>query len=515
MKPHRVSYVDGRASAAKESVGVMASFRDIFTLFRESRREAALLGAAASVLIILTTFSFWLSHRLEDGSRTGAEMNRYYGKLGRVARMMRTVESSQRGYLLAGTEQYLRPYNELHSQLVPRTKSLIESAPSALEEKERLAVLLNLMMRKADEMAATVADATNERRDATIARLKENYGVKLSEQIEENINALQDEATEKREEIETNAAELREIKTIVDVIGGVAVLAFSFLSIWFLMKSNAALTKAHKALEKTNNDLEDIVRHRTAALQRANDEIQRFAYIVSHDLRSPLVNIMGFTSELETLRKELFERLEKANALADADVLSKDFDEAFGFIKSSIARMDRLINAILKISRQGSRPLHSELIEAKALVETVVSNVAHQIREKDGRITVGDLPPVLSDRMSMEQIFSNLIENAIKFLKNDGHGEIKIEGYLRGVDVVYSVSDNGRGIDPRDHQRIFELFRRAGPQDVPGEGMGLAFVSALVRRLGGSIAVESALGIGATFKVTLPGTAAQNRGIAA
>ncbi|WP_052036972.1 sensor histidine kinase [Rhodomicrobium udaipurense] len=493
----------------------MASFRDIFTLFRESRREAALLGAAASVLIILTTFSFWLSHRLEDGSRTGAEMNRYYGKLGRVARMMRTVESSQRGYLLAGTEQYLRPYNELHSQLVPRTKSLIESAPSALEEKERLAVLLNLMMRKADEMAATVADATNERRDATIARLKENYGVKLSEQIEENINALQDEATEKREEIETNAAELREIKTIVDVIGGVAVLAFSFLSIWFLMKSNAALTKAHKALEKTNNDLEDIVRHRTAALQRANDEIQRFAYIVSHDLRSPLVNIMGFTSELETLRKELFERLEKANALADADVLSKDFDEAFGFIKSSIARMDRLINAILKISRQGSRPLHSELIEAKALVETVVSNVAHQIREKDGRITVGDLPPVLSDRMSMEQIFSNLIENAIKFLKNDGHGEIKIEGYLRGVDVVYSVSDNGRGIDPRDHQRIFELFRRAGPQDVPGEGMGLAFVSALVRRLGGSIAVESALGIGATFKVTLPGTAAQNRGIAA
>jgi signal transduction histidine kinase len=255
--------------------------------------------------------------------------------------------------------------------------------------------------------------------------------------------------------------------------------------------------------------------HRTAALQRANDEIQRFAYIVSHDLRSPLVNIMGFTSELETLRKELFERLEKANALADADVLSKDFDEAFGFIKSSIARMDRLINAILKISRQGSRPLHSELIDAKALVETVVSNVAHQIREKDGRITVGDLPPVLSDRMSLEQIFSNLIENAIKFLKNDGHGEIKIEGYLRGVDVVYSVSDNGRGIDPRDHQRIFELFRRAGPQDVPGEGMGLAFVSALVRRLGGSIAVESALGIGATFKVTLPGTAAQNRGIAA
>jgi len=515
MKPHRVSFIDGRHSVATKSMGAMKGVRDIVSLFSESRREAALLGAAAIVLIILAAFSFWLSHRLENDAQKAAELNRYSAKLGRAARIMRTVESSQRGYLLTGTEQYLRPYNELHSQLLPQTRRLIESAPESLEGGDRLEVLLDLMTRKADEMAATVSDATSDRRDAALARLKDNYGIKLSEQIEEHITALQDEAAEKREDIETTAAELREKKIIVDVVGGVAILAFSFLSIWFLMRSNAALVKAHGALERTNNDLEDIVMHRTAALQRANDEIQRFAYIVSHDLRSPLVNIMGFTSELETLRKELFERLEKANALADTDELGKDFDEAFGFIKSSIARMDRLINAILKISRQGSRPLHSELIDAKALVETVVSNVAHQVREKDAQITIGDLPPILSDRMSMEQIFSNLIENAIKFLKNDGHGEIRIEGYLRGVDVVYSVSDNGRGIDPRDHQRIFELFRRAGPQDVPGEGMGLAFVSALVRRLGGSIAVESVLGSGSTFKVTFPGTIAHNRGMAA
>ncbi|MBT3072108.1 CHASE3 domain-containing protein [Rhodomicrobium sp. Az07] len=515
MKAHRVSCIDGRSAVAKKSVGVMAGFHDVFSLFRESRREAALLGAAAVILILLTLFSVWLSHRLESDAGTAAEINRYYAKLGRVGRTMRTVESSQRGYLIAESEQYLRPYNELYSQLIPQAKRLIESVPAALEEKERLAVLLDLITRKANEMAVTVADATNERRDAAVARLKDNYGVKLSEQIEEHINALQEKAIAKRDEIEANSAELRDMKMIVDVIGGVAVLAFSFLSIWFLMRSNAALSRAHRALEKTNDDLEDIVMRRTAALQRANDEIQRFAYVVSHDLRSPLVNIMGFTSELETLRKDLFERLEKANALADTDVLGKDFDEAFGFIKSSIARMDRLINAILKISRQGSRPLHSELIDTKKLVESVISNVAHQIREKDARIAVGDLPPILSDRMSIEQIFSNLIENAIKFLKSDGQGEIKIEGYLRGVDVIYSVSDNGRGIDPRDHQRIFELFRRAGPQDVPGEGMGLAFVSALVRRLGGSIAVESAVGVGSTFKVTLPGTIAQTRGMAA
>jgi len=514
MKTGRVSCIDGQGSAAMGNVSAMP-FSNVFSLIRESRREAALLGAAATVLIFLTTFSFWLSHRLEQDAIAARELNLYYAKLGRAARTMRTVESSQRGYLLVRTEEYLRPYNELHSQLIPIAQSIVEATPKVIEGRERLAIIKDRMTRKADEMAQTVNDAMNGQHDAALARVRDNYGIKLSAEIEENINALQDEATARRTDIEEGSAELRRMKSIVDIIGGVAVLAFSFLSIWFLMRSNAALTEAHQALEKSNNDLEDIVQHRTAALKRANDEIQRFAYIVSHDLRSPLVNIMGFTSELETLRKELFERLEKANALADSDVLSKDFDEAFGFIKSSIARMDRLINAILKISRQGSRALHPELIDAKTVVDGIVSNVAHQIREKDALITVGELPPVFTDRMSVEQIFSNLIENAIKFLKPGGCGEIQIKGYLRGVDAVYLVSDNGRGIDPRDHKRIFELFRRAGPQDVPGEGMGLAFVSALVRRLGGSIEVDSALGIGSTFKVTLPGAAAQDKRIAA
>ena len=268
-------------------------------------------------------------------------------------------------------------------------------------------------------------------------------------------------------------------------------------------------------LAKANADLEETVAQRTAALKRANEEIQRFAYIVSHDLRSPLVNIMGFTAELETLRTELFEKLAAANALAGSEVLSKDFDEAFGFIKSSIARMDRLIAAILKISREGSRPLNPEPVDAKALVDGLVAGVAHQIREKEAKVVVGALPGVVTDRLALEQIFSNLIENAIKFLKATGQGEIKVDGLRRGAEIIYTVSDNGRGVDPKDHRRIFELFRRSGPQDVPGEGMGLAYVSALVRRLGGTITVESTLGRGSTFQLTLPTTGLLQKRMAA
>ena len=290
----------------------------------------------------------------------------------------------------------------------------------------------------------------------------------------------------------------------MDGIGALLIITFSFLSLWLLLRSHATTLEAQDELAKANADLEETIAQRTAALKRANEEIQRFAYIVSHDLRSPLVNIMGFTTELESLRTELFEKLAAANALAGSELLSKDFDEAFAFIKNSIARMDRLIAAILKISREGSRPLHPEPVDAKSLVDGVVAGVAHQIREKEVNVIVGPLPAISTDRLALEQIFSNLIENAIKFLKASGQGKIRIDGFRRGAEIIYTVSDNGRGVHPKDHQRIFELFRRSGPQDVPGEGMGLAYVSALMRRLGGTVSVESTLGSGSTFRLTLP-----------
>ncbi len=114
---------------------------------------------------------------------------------------------------------------------------------------------------------------------------------------------------------EVRTRQLANLKFFIDGVGASLVLTFSFLSLWLLLLSNAATQDARDALAKANAGLEDIVAQRTAALKGANEEIQRFAYIVSHDLRSPLVNIMGFTAELETLRKEIFDRLAAANAL--------------------------------------------------------------------------------------------------------------------------------------------------------------------------------------------------------
>ncbi len=116
------------------------------------------------------------------------------------------------------------------------------------------------------------------------------------------------------------------------------------------------------------------------------------------------------------------------------------------------------------------------------------------------------MPRVVTDRVAIEQILSNLIENASKYLQPGRPGAISVSAEQRRDRVIVSVADNGRGIDARDHQRIFDLFRRSGQQDQPGEGIGLAHVRALAYRLGGTIDVDSALGEGSTFRLNLPAT---------
>jgi len=138
-------------------------------------------------------------------------------------------------------------------------------------------------------------------------------------------------------------------------------------------------------------------------------------------------------------------------------------------------------------------------------VGNAVSTLRHLIDDAGAEIAVGQLPDIVSDRVAIDQIFSNLIENAVKYLQPGRPGRIAVSGRAQeGGRVLFEVKDNGRGIDRKDHERIFDLFRRSGPQDRPGEGIGLAHVRSLVWRLGGTIEVESALDEGATFRLSLP-----------
>jgi signal transduction histidine kinase len=182
----------------------------------------------------------------------------------------------------------------------------------------------------------------------------------------------------------------------------------------------------------------------------------------------------------------------------------EDLPEAIRFIQTSTAKMDRLINAILRLSREGRRVLVPERLDMPALLRDAADTVRHQASEALATLEVGDVPAIVSDRIAVDQVFSNLIDNALKYLVDGRPGRVTIEGRRDGRMVVVTVTDNGRGIATRDLDRVFELFRRAGSQDRPGEGIGLAHVKALVRRLGGTIECASTLGEGSVFSVRLP-----------
>ncbi|MNS98771.1 Phytochrome-like protein cph1 [compost metagenome] len=221
---------------------------------------------------------------------------------------------------------------------------------------------------------------------------------------------------------------------------------------------------------------------------------------------------MGYTSELEQVGKIFDHQLTTLAERHPEDIepeairaVREDVPEAVGFIRASTAKMDRLINAILKLSREGRRALTPEVLPMTAVVQSIADSLHHQVVENGGEIVVRDLPTLESDRLSIEQIFGNLLDNAVKYQQPDRPIRIVVDGELTDDGRVhYRITDNGRGVSARDHERIFELFRRAGKQDQPGEGLGLAFVRNSVRRLGGVMELESELGQGSTFHLKFP-----------
>lgn len=293
---------------------------------------------------------------------------------------------------------------------------------------------------------------------------------------------------------------------------GLLLLVVGGLTTASLYSYTSELSASRKALRQANTGLEAAVQARTAQLQRANSEIQRFAYIVSHDLRSPLVNVMGFTAEMESAIRALDDLLIEANAdRPDAvpedtrRILRQDMPEAIHFIRSSTEKMDRLINAILRLSRLGRRDLMPEWLDLNTLVREAIDSLRISIDEAGGTVEImGTLPQIFCDRIAIEQIIANLIENAVKYAHHDRPPHIRISATNQDDGIALHVADNGRGIDPRDHERIFDLFRRSGAQDRSGEGIGLAHVRALAYRLNGTVSLDSTPGTGSTFTLHVP-----------
>ncbi|GIW10271.1 MAG: hypothetical protein KatS3mg061_1328 [Dehalococcoidia bacterium] len=230
---------------------------------------------------------------------------------------------------------------------------------------------------------------------------------------------------------------------------------------------------------------EQQVRHQLAELLRANAELERFASVAAHDLQEPLRSIAGFS---QLLSRRYRGRLES------------DADEFLDYIQSAVERMSRLINDLLLYSRLVGTPLALEVVASGE----ALANLRRQIIQTGATIQSAPLPPVRANRSQLVQVFQNLISNALKY-RSAAPPAITISAQRAGRWWEFRVSDNGIGIAPEYHQRIFELFQRLhGQNEYDGTGLGLAVVKGIVERHGGQVWVESRLGAGATFCFTLP-----------
>jgi signal transduction histidine kinase len=179
--------------------------------------------------------------------------------------------------------------------------------------------------------------------------------------------------------------------------------------------------------------------------------------------------------------------------------------------------MERLINAVLKLAREGRRPLKAESIDLREIVTAGAAAIQHQLSEAGGKVDTDlGVPRIESDRFSLELIIGNLLDNAVKYRAKERPLHITVRSRPVADDrVEIEVADNGRGIAERDQERVFDLFKRSGTQDQPGDGIGLAYVLAALRNLGGDIGVTSELGRGTSFRLTMPRTLATPESIAA
>ena len=244
-------------------------------------------------------------------------------------------------------------------------------------------------------------------------------------------------------------------------------------------------------------------------LEAKNKELESIIYVSSHDLRSPLVNIQGFSRKLAkscaALNKTLSEvELPQERRDELLQLLTESMPRSIEFITSSVEKMDSLLSGLLRLSRLGRAAITIENLDMHLLMSKIINSLAYQVESTGARVTVGQLLPCRGDAVQISQVFTNLLDNAIKYRSPERLLEVHISSVACDDGVQYCIRDNGIGIHPDYQNQVWEIFHRINPRDIPGEGLGLTVSRRILDRLNGAIWLESEEGVGSSFFVTLP-----------
>jgi signal transduction histidine kinase len=463
----------------------------------------------------------------EEAQRLALHTTQVIAQTEQCHRLVVEAQTHMRGYVLVGEGSLAESFDEVSRQVVPAYAALRDR----VKDNPAQQGLVDRMAAKAAIFRDWLSESMRLARAGRVTEVKKRVQSMEGARLLGELRGLTDTFLEQERtyDLERRGDLERARRWQSGVLVGGFALALVSTSVMLVGFSRTVSSRVGVLIDNTRRMAEgrelaspltgkdelgelDAMFHRMAAAIRQKDqENELFVYSVSHDLRSPLVNLQGFSQELafaiQALRELILEgELPEPRERRALQLLDGEATEAIGYIQSAVTRLAGIIDALLRLSRAGRVEYQARKNEVQAIVNRVVSAMNDTLERKRVEVSVGPLPACWGDPTAIEQIFANLIGNAVNYLDPARPGKVEV-GAVDGPGgplTTYFVRDNGLGIPEAQQPKVFVAFQRLHPGVAPGEGIGLALVRRVVERHGGQVWLESTPGVGTTFFVSLP-----------
>jgi signal transduction histidine kinase len=448
----------------------------------------------ALIPISLACLSYWTRVEFKQTVERVSHTETVMVAIDDLVQTVTYAETGQRGYLLTGEDDYLRPFDRAERDApgkLAALRALLAEDPAHLDQLQKL------VRDKLSELRQTVALRKQAKADEAMRIVTSNRGLrdmdgilKLSQQM---IDSEQARLSER-----LSASVWSERAVDLSSISFIAATLVLLFWAWRLIVENAKeRDAAERSVRELNQNLEARVAQRTQELEetnlnlsRSNADLEQFAYVASHDLQEPLRMVASYVG---LIRRQYYGKL-------DASA-----DEYINYAVDGAKRMQLLIQDLLTYSRASTQGLTLERISGNIVLKESLKNLRAAIEESGAVIESDTLPTLAVDRVKLVQVFQNLIGNAIKFRNPREAPRVEIRAQELGLAWEISISDNGIGFEPQFSDRIFVLFQRLNaPRQYSGTGIGLAICKRIIEAHGGTITAESSPGKGSAFRFTLP-----------